>query len=107
MSLVDQLKAVTEKEPYSYNKKDCSGYLLTLWMSHDPQLIDKCADINPYIYDLPDELIFRYFVKCVPIKKRYLKWTKKSEQSVKKEDQIKELMEEYGLSLREAKLSAR
>ena len=105
--LFECLNAINEKTPYTYNKKDCTGYMLVMWLSHDPSLIGICNKINPYIFSMSDEAIFRYFYKAVPHRKRYIKWTKKTKTSENKETQLQELMDEYGLSSREAKLSLR
>jgi hypothetical protein len=105
--LFDVLNAVNEKKPYIYKKKDCSAFMLVMWLSHDPALIGICNDINPYIFSMSDDMIYRYFLKRVPKKKRYLKWTKKLASSKSKEKDIKVLMDKYELSKREAELSVR
>lgn len=105
--LFDCLNAVNEKTKYTYNKKDCNGYMLAMWLSHDPDLVGICNRLNPYIFSLSDNMIYKYFRKAVPCKKRYLKWTKKIKISETKETEIQELMDEYGISSREAKLSLR
>ena len=105
--LFDCLNAINDKTSYTYKKKDCSGYMLTMWLSHDPDLIGMCNDINPLVFGLPDAMIYKYFRKRVPRKKRYIRWTKKTKASEAKETEIQELMDEHNLSSREAKLSLR
>jgi hypothetical protein len=105
--LSDCLNAVNEKTAYTYNKKHCSGFMLAMWLSHDPGLIGICNKINPYIFNLPDELIYKYFRKNVPSKKRYLKWTKKIGIGIEKDSEIQEFMDKYDVSSREAMLSIR
>jgi len=105
--LFDCLDAINFKKPYKYKKSDCSGYMLVMWLSHDPSLIDICNEINQHVFHLKDDLIFKYFLRKVPKKRRFLKWTKKSKESEIKEKEIQKLMDEYGISSREAKLSLR
>lgn len=104
--LFNCLNAVNEKIPYTYKKKDCSGYMLTMWLSHDPALIGICNKINPYIFSLSNEMIYKYFRKRVPAKRRYLKWTRKDVSNTN-EKEVLELMDEYNISKREARLSIR
>lgn len=61
--------------------------------------------MNQYHFTLDDRLIFKYYVSKVPAKRRYIKFTKKSQESKDQESEIKYLMETYGVSKREAQLS--
>ncbi len=103
--LREVLDAVTLKVPCEYKPKEFSAYVLTLFLSEDPKLGEIVGRINPYLFNLPDELIFKYYVETVPKGRRYLKFTKKSKEAKDKEQDIKEIMEKYGVSRREASLS--
>lgn len=95
------LDAINLKRPIKYDKKEASGYMLALWLSHAPELLPLLNKLNPLIFELPDEMIFKYLMAAVPKRSRFLKWTKGVKDS-KVEEAIKELMEEYGISRREA-----
>lgn len=103
--LTEVLNAVTLKTPCEYKPKEFSAYVLSLFLSEDPKLAEIVNKINKYQFSLTDELVFRYYVDTVPRGKRYLKFTKKSKESEDKEEDIKQLMELYGVSKREASLS--
>lgn len=103
--LTEVLNAVTLKTPCEYNSKEVSAFVLSLFLSEDPKLSGIVNKINKYQFSLPDDLIFKYYVDTIPKGKRYLKFTKKSKSSKDKEDDIKQLMELYGVSKREASLS--
>lgn len=104
-SLTDVLNAINNKTHIKYDKKAVSMYVISLFMSEDPELIKIANEINKYQFLLTDELIFKYYYKAVPKKKRFIKFTKKNEQSKEKEEQAKKLAEETGISIREAMLS--
>ena len=74
-----------------------------MWLSHDKELCKIVNELNPYIFDLPDELVFKFFRGRVPRKARFLKWTKKEKVLKKTEKLIEELKEEHDLSTREAR----
>lgn len=103
--LREVLDAVTLKEPCEYKPKEFSAYVLSLFLSEDRELCRIVNEINPYIFSLTDELIFKYYVDKVPQGKRYLKFTKKTKESEEQEEEINNLMQTYGISRREASLS--
>ena len=85
------LNAINFKnKKYKYNKKDCSGYMLLMWYSHDKDCMGIVADINEHLFNLPDKLVFKYLFKRIPQKKRFLKWTKgvKDKKLLKKEEAV-------------------
>lgn len=104
-TLTEVLNAVTMKKPCDYNPKDVSAYVLSLFLSESPGLIETVNEINTHHFDIPDELIFKYYVGRVPKGYRKLTFTKKTKEAQDREKQIKMLMEEYGMSKREANLS--
>ncbi len=90
---------------YKYNKKDCSAYMLLMWLSHNQQCIPYVEKINQYLFDLPDEMVYHYLYTSIPKGKKYIKWTKgtKDKKLLKKEEKIlKELQDEYNMSEFEA-----
>lgn len=102
-TLFDALNAINEKK--KFEKKLPSGYIISLWLSQSNELIERVNKINPYIFSLDDKLTFKYFMKSVPQKKRYIRWTKKTTISKSDQKKIDELCHQYKISEREAKLS--
>lgn len=98
------LNAINTKTPCNYNPKEVSAWVISLFLSEDPELIEIVNKINQYHFSLDDKLIFRYYVSKIPKKKRFIKFTKKSKES-KDNEKVKSLMETYGVSKREALLS--
>lgn len=103
--LTEVLNAINLKQPCQYNPKEVNAYVISLFLSEDPELIGIVNKINEYQFSLDDRLIFRYYVSKVPPKKRYIKFTKKSQESKDLSEDVKYLMETYGVSKREALLS--
>lgn len=103
--LTEVLNAINLKEPCKYNPKEVNAWIISLFLSEDPQLIEIVNTINEYQFNLDDELIFKYYVSKVPQKRRYIKFTKKSKTSDDLSGDVKYLMETYGVSKREALLS--
>jgi len=103
--LTEVLNAINLKEPCNYNPKEVSAWVISLFLSEDPELIEIANKINEFQFTLDDRLIFRYYVSKVPAKRRYIKFTKKSQESKDQEVEIKHLIETYGVSKREAQLS--
>ena len=103
MSLFKALDAINKKIPYTYNKKDVNGYMLAMWLSHDKELCKIVNEVNSLVFELPDELLFKYFRGIVPKKSRFLKWTKKDKVLKKTEKLLEELKVEHDLSTKEAR----
>lgn len=103
MSLFNALNAINKKTPYIYNKKDVNGYMLAMWLSHDKELCKIVNEVNHLVFELPDELVYKYFRGKVPQKNRYLKWTKKEKVLKKTEKLVEELKVEHDLSTKEAR----
>lgn len=104
--LFEVIDAICTKKPLkNYDKKKASAYIISLWLAQDPELIDIVNEINPYIFKMPDEFIIKYFIKRVPKKKRFIKWTKKEDYPDKIKKQIKKLSQEEEISEREASYS--
>ena len=105
--LFGTLNAICNKTPIEYDKKLASAFMLALWLSHEKDLAYYLDTINPIMYSLPDELVFKYFMKKIPKKKRYIKWIKKGRVSKKKEKEILELCNKYNISKKESMLLQR
>lgn len=90
-----------KKRTYPYDKKIANAYLMLMWLSHDQQLMPLVHKINRLQWYIPDDIIYEYLMDTVPRGKRFVKWTKKTPASKKKDKKIQELMEETGLSKKE------
>ena len=101
-TFLDQIsnKSVVHK----YNKKAAPAYMLSLWLSHDQQLLPLVQKMNYLQFNLPDDIIYNYYYHTVPKrKKRYLKWTKKEPEDKSRAKLVKEISEAHGVSKNEAK----
>lgn len=103
--LFDVLNSIFYKKKIKYDKKDCNGYMLAMWLSHDKSLIHLVNDINPYIFSLKDDLIYKYFFQKIPKGRRFLKWTKKEPVDKKYKKRIDDFCERFEVSKMEAKKS--
>lgn len=101
-NLFDHLNSIFYKKHIKYDNKQCSAYVLTLWLSHDIDLIEYCNRINQILFDISDESVYNYFYNVVPKKKRFIKYIKKDKNVDNKE--IKHLIRKYNMSKREAEL---
>jgi len=105
-TLFDAINAINyKKKEYKYDKKVASAYMLSLFISIDPNLCILANRINSYQFILPDDLIYQYYYHAVPKGKRFLKWTKKDAVDKKRETIIKKLSEKHDCSIIEIKRS--
>lgn len=104
-TLFDFIKQITSKtEKHEYDKKIAPAYMLSQWLSHDSNLIDKVNDINMFQFILPDEIVYQYYRSTIPKGKRFIKWVKKRKEEKTKEI-IKKIKEHHpNLSERECKM---
>jgi hypothetical protein len=100
--LTEVLNAVTMKSACEYEPKDVSAYILSLFMSEDRGLNKIVNKINMCHFSTPDKLIFKYYVDAVPKGYRRTKFTKKTAQGKEEQEKIDAMMNEYGISKREA-----
>jgi hypothetical protein len=80
--------------------------MLLMWFSHATDCINIVNDINKYLFDIPDELVYTYLYKSVPKGSRYIKYDKGTKDKallVKQQKVIQALMDEYEMSKMEAK----
>ena len=101
-NILDQIS--NKKIEHKYDKKAAPAYMLSLWLSHDTQLLPLVQKMNFLQFSLPDDIIYNYYYHTVPKrKKRYIKWTKKDPEDKKRSKLIKEIVESHGVSRNEAK----
>jgi hypothetical protein len=98
-TFLNQITLKRGSEPY--DRKAAPAYMLTMWLSHDDGLLDVVNDINDHQFALDDELVYTYYLHKVPGGKRYIRWIKKDKEN---SEEVKELMERYDISKREAML---
>jgi len=104
--LFDCLNAINLKNSsYKYNKKDCSGYMLLLWLSHSPSCMEYVNKLNERLFNMPDDVVFAALYKGIPRSKRFIKWDKgvKDKSLLKKKQKIvQDLMDNHSFSKFEA-----
>lgn len=101
-TFLNQIYSKVEK--YPYEKKLAPAYMLSMWLSHDPQLIDHVERINHLQFTIPDKSIYEYYMSVVPKGKRYIKWVKKTPEEKQFMKDVLKIVEETDLSKREAKM---
>jgi len=103
-TLFDILNAIFLKSKIDYEKRIAPAYILSLWLSHDKELLPIVNEINMLQFNLEDEMVFNYYYHKVPKGKRFIRWPKKTEKDKQEQKIIESLQEKYGISKREAKL---
>lgn len=98
------LNAIFYKNHIEYDKKLASAFMLSHWLAHDTELIELVNRIIPLQFGLKDNIIYKYYFSKVPKKKRFIRWDKKRKTSDKIKKKIEKLMEQYGISKKEARL---
>ena len=101
----NQILSKSRKVPYDKSKG--SAFLMSMHFSHDPEFIDIVNKINCLQFHLKDDIIYEYYMAALPQTRRWIKWAKKTPESKKFEKAVKVLMEDEGLSKREAKLTVK
>lgn len=102
INIFDYLKQICEKTTQQqYNKKVAPAFLLTMWLSHEQDLIDLCQEMNIRHW-LNDEDVYNFYFDKVSKRRRFIRWTKKDETYLKEQEEIEEIMIEYNVSNREA-----
>ena len=92
-----------KKETHSYDKKLAPAYLLSLWLSHDKNIINIVNEINRLQFRLSDDIIYKYYLHKIPKGRRFIKWTKKEKQGKKEKQNIEDIKSTYNVSNKEAK----
>lgn len=88
---------------HEYDKKAVSAYMLSLWLSHEKDLIGVVNKINHFQFKFPDDSVYKYYYNMVPKGKRFIKWTKKDKIDKKMKAKLDALKEKYNISTNEAK----
>jgi hypothetical protein len=86
-----------------YDKKAAPAYMLSMWLSHDSNLIDTVQKINGLQFHLPDDIIYKYYFSKIPKGRRFIRWTKKDKEDKKKLKELDSIMIKHNLSKNEAK----
>lgn len=94
-----------KKDKLEYDKKIAPAYMLSMFLSHDNNLIDIVNKINKYQFNISDKIVYDYYYDKIPKGKRYLKWTKKREEEKNTKENILKISNELGLSKREVILN--
>jgi hypothetical protein len=92
-------------EGKSVDRKVCNPYMLSMYFSHEKDLIDIVQGINKIQFTLPDggeQIVFEYYFSRIPRGRRFIKWTKKDKVAKERENLIAEIQEEYEVSKLEA-----
>lgn len=99
-TIFDYLNNIYMKGNLEYDRKVCPSYLLSMWLSHDKNLVDIVNEVNTFQFFLTDQMIYQYYWHKIPKGKRYIKWVKKVENKGSKE-KFDEVRKELSLSKRE------
>lgn len=95
----------SKRRTVPYDKKIANAYMLTQWLSHDKDLVERVSKIAKYQYLLPDEVIYEYYMGSIPAGRRYIKWVKKRKEDDKTAKRIEKLQQlDPKLSTRECKM---
>jgi len=71
----------TKERTVPYDKKIANAYMLTLFLSMNEKYLKVINKINKYLFILPDEIIYEYYMNTIPKGKLYSKFIKKREQN--------------------------
>ena len=97
------LNAIFYKRKIEYDKKICSAYLLSMWLAHDPEIINLVNKLNPLQFLLKDDIIYQYYFDKIPKGKRFIRWTKKVKEPKALAKKLEEIEIEFNVSRNEAK----
>lgn len=96
----------SKRRTHDYDKKIANSYLLSLFLSMDKDFIKHVDDINKYLFILPDEIIYEYYMKIIPQGRKYIKFIKKRKGDSKFNERVEKIRKLYPeLSLKEAKMA--
>lgn len=102
VTLFDFIKQIFYKTTkYPYDKRIAPAFLLTMWLSHEKDLVSLTQDMNTRHW-LDDKDVYNYYFEKVPKGNRWIKWPKKNETYLKEQEEIEKLMIEYNVSKNEA-----
>lgn len=102
VTLFDFIKQICNKTTkYPYDKRIAPAFLLTMWLSHEKDLVGLTQDMNIRHW-IDDKDVYNYYFEKVPKGNRWIKWPKKNETYLKEQEEIEKLMIEYNVSKNEA-----
>lgn len=99
-TLFDTLNNIFEKKSEPYDPKVVGGFMLSMWLSHDNNLLRICNRINRFHFMVRDKTIYDYYFHAVPKGRRFLRWVKKDKEASK---DVQKIAKEHGISIKEAK----
>ena len=94
---------LTKNVKYPYSKKLAPAYMMSLYLSHDNSLLGIVNTMNKLQFNIPDELVYKYYFNRIP-KRRYIKWVKKTPEDKKLNKIIQQIQEDMSVSKNEAKM---
>lgn len=102
IGLFDILNQIfTKSTKYEYDKKIANAYMLSVWLSHEPHLMEYVQEINHRQFNMSDKMVYDYYFNAVPKSKSlYIKYIKGAKQ--KDDSEVEEIMIDYDVSRREA-----
>lgn len=104
INIFDYLRQICEKTTkLPYDKKIAPAFSITMWLSHEQDLVPLTQAMNIRHW-LDDKDVYNYYFDKVPEGSRFIRWTKKDETYLKEQEEIEEIMIEYNVSNREAKM---
>lgn len=82
-NLFDHLEGLTSKKTKwedltEEDKKTVNPYLLNRFISMNQYYLNKVNNINQFTYDLDPKDIYNYYLNCLPNKKTFFRYIKKS-----------------------------
>ena len=95
---IEQLR--TKSTTHEYDPKLAPPYLLTLGLSNCNSDLKTVNALNQFLFTLPPEIVYKYYMDAIPRGKKFVKWPKKEKKEKTKE--IEELMFQYNISKIEA-----
>ena len=101
ITIFHYLNAINYKTEIEYDKKIAPAFMLSMWLSHDPNILYIVNKINEIQFSLADNLVFEYYMTKIPRAKRFLKWTKKDidkKADKKLKEMYKDLNEKFQIS---------
>jgi hypothetical protein len=91
------INSIYDKREIDYKQSDLPPYILSLYFSHDKNLIEIVNRINEIQFFLPAKMIYKYYFYKIPKGRRWIKWVKKEESGIL-DEQLEEARERLGIS---------
>jgi MinD superfamily P-loop ATPase len=98
----------SKRRTVPYDSKIAPAYVLSLFLSMNKKYIEVVNRINQYMFVLPDEVIYEYYMKCIPeipYDERYAKFVKKRTEDDKTKERLDKIRKMYPeLPIKECKM---